>query len=217
MQVSDVTGDVDLQNDNGEIQLMTVGGTATLRTKFGKVEAFGVRKALTVTNDNGGVTVRDAGAAVTVKTKFGPAVVERSAGFVSAWNDNGAITVSQARAGVTATTKFAAVKLEGITGAVDVINDNGPIAVTDLRRSGAGKCDPVRLSTRFGSIDVGLPADADYDLSASTKFGKIQTNVAVTVQGQLQPEQVTGRIGRGGCELKLFNDNGGITINGVKK
>jgi hypothetical protein len=195
----------------------TVGGGAVLRTKFGLLEAVGVRKALTAANENGLVKIRDAGAGVTVTTKFGATVVERAGGAVNVLSDNGAITVTQGQAGVTAVTKFAPVTLDQVTGPVEVTNDNGAIAATGLRRSGAGKCDPVRLATRFGGIRVGLPADGDYDLTASTKFGKIQTNVGVTVQGELNPERITGRIGKGGCELLLTNDNGAIEINGAKR
>jgi len=36
------------------------------------------------------------------------------------------------------------------------------------------------------------------------------------MQGQISPENMTGKIGRGGCELRLINDNGGIDISAAQ-
>jgi DUF4097 and DUF4098 domain-containing protein YvlB len=180
------------------------------------LEASGVKKDISATNENGGITIRDAGGAVTAKTKFGATVLERVSGLVTAASDNGAITITRALAGVTASTKFAPVKLDQVAGAVEVMNDNGEIVVAGLRRIGKG-CEPVKLSTRFNGIRVELPADGDYDLAAKTMHGRITSDVTVLMQGQLREEQWSGRIGRGGCELRLVNDNGGITIHGGEK
>ena len=103
--------------------------------------------------------------------------------------------------------------MERVSGPVQVTNENGGISTMGLKPASNGACQPVRLSTKFGEIKLALPADADYDLTARTKFGKIHSAVTIAMQGQISTENMSGRIGRGGCELSLINDNGGIGIS----
>lgn len=229
IDVSDITGSADIttkfgkihvaniarsllaRNNNGDVHGYKVGGGATVTSSFGSINISDVGGDAVLQNDNGAVVLKGANGGAQLRSKFGNIEASGVRKAVAAMNDNGAISITDAQAGVNASTKFANIKLERIIGPIDATNDNGGITVTGRKKSAA--CEPVRLSSKFGNIKVAVPEGADYDLSARTKFGKIHTDVTITLQGQISTENMVGKIGRGGCELRLINDNGGIDIS----
>jgi hypothetical protein len=57
-----------------------------------------------------------------------------------------------------------------------------------------------------------VPRDAGYDVTARTSFGRIHSEPELVVSGALSADQIGGRIGSGGCELRLADQNGNIDI-----
>jgi hypothetical protein len=70
----------------------------------------------------------------------------------------------------------------------------------------------LELLTTNGSVDVTLPASAEFQVHASTTNGGIQTDFPVTVQGRFGPKSLSGTVGGGGRELKVATTNGGIEL-----
>ena len=72
----------------------------------------------------------------------------------------------------------------------------------------------VRLNafTTNGSVDVTLPASAEFQVDAATTNGGIQTDFPVTVQGRFGPKSLSGTVGAGGRELNVKTTNGGIEL-----
>ncbi len=205
-----------VKNDNGAVEGYKVNGNATVRTSFAAVQIAEVAGDAVVQNDNGGIALKDVTGGARLRTKFGTIDASRIGKVLTANNDNGSIHVFNAVGGSTVATKFGGIKLDGAGGPVEATNDNGEISVS-TRRGPVKGCEPIRLATKFSPIRVTLPAGGgDYDLSASTHFGKIHANVTVAVQGEQSENKMAGRIGRGGCELRLTNDNGGIDINAAQ-
>ena len=56
------------------------------------------------------------------------------------------------------------------------------------------------------------PAAAGYNVTARTSFGRIHSDGDITVTGDLSPDSLTGKIGSGGCDLRLMDQNGNIDI-----
>jgi hypothetical protein len=200
-----------VRNNNGDVQGYKVGGGATVTTSFGNINIADLQGDAVLQNDNGGVVLKGANGTAQLRSKFGNIDASGVRKAVTATNENGAINITDAQAGVTASTKFANIKLDRVIGPIDATNDNGAITVAARKKSAV--CEPMRLTSKFGNIKVAVPEGGDYDLSARTKYGKIHTDVTITLQGQISTENMSGKIGRGGCELRLINDNGGIDIS----
>jgi hypothetical protein len=49
-------------------------------------------------------------------------------------------------------------------------------------------------------------------VSASTTFGRVTSQPSISVGGPLGGESLTGKIGGGGCMLRLTNQSGNIDI-----
>jgi hypothetical protein len=86
---------------------------------------------------------------------------------------------------------------------------NGGVRVTMGDAKWSGELD---LTTTNGSVDVSLPASAEFEVHAATTNGGIQTDFPITVQGRWGPKSLSGTVGRGGRELKVATTNGGIEL-----
>lgn len=205
---TDIGGKLSASSSNGKIEGTKVGGPAELRTSFGSIDVSDIKAGVRAVSGNSGITLRDVGEAY-AKTTFGAIRVERAAGAVTAENSNGSIQVTGAKGAVSARGSFGGINVDGAAGAVDVTNSNGSVTVGGL--SGAG-CQPVVAKTTFGPIRVTLPPSAAYDVTARTSFGRVKSDFGITMSGTMGEDTVTGKIGAGGCELRLTGSNGSIEI-----
>jgi DUF4097 and DUF4098 domain-containing protein YvlB len=204
---------VSVENSNGAITVQDVGGGAVLITRFGPVDAQMVRGGLRVENDNGSIRAIDVDGETNLTTRFGLIVAGGIRGPVVAGNNNGGIRVVGATGSIRATTEFGAVTVRDVDGPVDIRSSNGNIDVDVAPKS--APCHDVTLSGRFGAIGVYV-SGGGYNVHASTKFGRVQSDVPILMTGTIKPRgqesSVTGTIGGGGCALRLTGDNGNISI-----
>ncbi|HKW33216.1 MAG TPA: DUF4097 family beta strand repeat-containing protein [Candidatus Acidoferrum sp.] len=63
-----------------------------------------------------------------------------------------------------------------------------------------------------GSVDVTLPAAAEFTLDAATTNGGIHTDFPITVQGSFNSKRLSGTVGAGGRDLRVSTTNGGIKL-----
>src|SRR5277367_4469910 len=66
--------------------------------------------------------------------------------------------------------------------------------------------------TTNGSVDVTLPASAEFKVDAGTTNGGISTAFPISVQGRFNSKSLSGTVGGGGRDLKLATTNGGIEL-----
>jgi DUF4097 and DUF4098 domain-containing protein YvlB len=132
-------------------------------------------------------------------------------GAFTADNSNGGVEAADVRGAAQVNTSFGPVTLRDVEGAVNVRNQNGAVEVTPLAQ--AGRCHNITVETSFSPIRVHLP-QAGYNVAARTSFGRIRTDVPITVTGSTGEGTLSGTIGAGGCSLQLTNANGDIQIAG---
>jgi hypothetical protein len=70
----------------------------------------------------------------------------------------------------------------------------------------------LELATTNGSVDVRLPASAEFEVNAATTNGGIHTDFPVTVQGSFSSKELSGKVGAAGRYLKVATTNGGIDL-----
>ena len=86
---------------------------------------------------------------------------------------------------------------------------NGGVRVSMGNAKWSGE---LELVTTNGSVDVTLPASAEFQVDASTTNGGIQSDFPITVQGRFGPKSLSGKVGGGGRELRVVTTNGGIEL-----
>jgi hypothetical protein len=206
-----IGGDAVIDNSNSGVTLADVTGSAQVHTSFGAVRVTNVAKGTRITAENGAVTVADLGGTVYVRTTFGMVDASKLEGELTVENSNGAVKASDVKGGASVRTSFAPVTLDGIGGKVDVENQNGSVDVRAVRAA-AGKCFPLSVRSSFGAIRVYLPDGAGFRVDAKTSFGKINSEMPLTLAGGMSGDEVTGVIGDGKCPLTVANSNGSIDL-----
>jgi Putative adhesin len=86
---------------------------------------------------------------------------------------------------------------------------NGGIHVSIGNAKWSGE---LKVRSTNGSVDVTLPASAEFTLDAATTNGGINTDFPITVQGSFNSKRLSGTVGAGGRELKVGTTNGGIKL-----
>jgi len=86
---------------------------------------------------------------------------------------------------------------------------NGGIHVSIGNAKWSGE---LKERTTNGSVDVTLPAGAEFTLDASTTNGGVNTDFPITVQGSFNSKRLSGTIGAGGRDLRVSTTNGGIRL-----
>ncbi|MGC2530746.1 MAG: DUF4097 family beta strand repeat-containing protein [Candidatus Acidiferrum sp.] len=86
---------------------------------------------------------------------------------------------------------------------------NGGVRVSMGNAKWSGE---LELETTNGSVDVTLPASAEFNVDAATTNGGIRTDFPITVQGRFGPKSLSGTVGGGGRQLKVATTNGGIEL-----
>lgn len=95
-------------------------------------------------------------------------------------------------------------------GTAEASSVNGDVTA---RLGRLGDARALKFTSVNGDVRVALPADAGFDLDASTVNGDIQSDFPVTVSGRLRRQQLRGRIGGGGPRLGLTTVNGGVRVS----
>jgi DUF4097 and DUF4098 domain-containing protein YvlB len=211
VDAANIPGDATVSNNNGAVTLNNVNGAVDVRGSFAPIRVTKAQKGAKVVAENASVTLADIGGAAYVKTSFGLVDVSRIDGELTVENSNGAVKASAIKGGASVRTSFAAVNLDGVGGKVDVDNQNGAVDVRGLGAT-AGKCFPVALRSTFAPIRIYLPDGEGFQVNARTSFGKINSEIPLTVSGSMTADNMTGKIGNGQCELTLANSNGNIDL-----
>jgi hypothetical protein len=92
---------------------------------------------------------------------------------------------------------------------VSATTTNGGIHVS---MGGAKWTGELKVRTTNGSVEVTMPASAEFRVNAATTNGGIQTDFPVTVQGSFNSKELSGTVGGGGRELKVATTNGTIRL-----
>jgi len=92
---------------------------------------------------------------------------------------------------------------------VSATTTNGRIRVS---MGGAKWTGELKVRTTNGSVEVTMPASAEFRVEAATTNGGIQTDFPVTVQGSFSSKELSGTVGGGGRELKVATTNGTIRL-----
>ena len=207
IELAGVGGDTVLNGSNAAVTVSDVAGSVQVHGSFGKIELTKIQKGVRVTGENAAVSVTDAGGTMDVKTSFGLVEATRIQGDLIVENANGAVKGSGIKGKASIRTSFASAWLEGVGGSIEVDNANGSIEVRNLGGK-AGACQPVSLKTSFAPIRVTLAEGSGWDVDARTSFGKIRSEMPLSVSG----DALSGKIGDGKCPLSLTDANGSIEI-----
>jgi hypothetical protein len=211
-----------------------------LRSRFGSIEASGLRAPLDIVNGQGSITLRDIRGG-RIENSFGSIRIDGSGGDTTVQNANGSISVSEVQGALSVTNRFASIVVRDVTKGLSIANTNGSVNVSDVRG-------PTSISDSFASIDarnIGGPTsianqngnvtadDIGGDLNVDTRFGLVK---AAHIRGNFTVDNANGGVSATdingnarvntsfasvflkdiGGGVSVENQNGAIAVNGLR-
>jgi DUF4097 and DUF4098 domain-containing protein YvlB len=124
---------------------------------------------------------------------------------------NGRVTVNGARGRIKAQSDFGDVDVSAEDAVVTLISNNGKVSFNGTLIDGEHT-----FQSDFGDITLTLPADLALNFDLKTDFGKIKSDLPVTISGEIDEKHWIGTINGGGAKLTASTQNGNITIQTSK-
>ncbi len=224
-----IGGKAEIRNSFGEVRFERIGGPLTVTAESSPVTGSGVAGDCRVTSSFAAIDVRGVegalevggeSAAVTVADVKKDASLRSSFEAIEARRVGGRLTVAAESAGVLAEdiggpsdirTSFGDVVLRRAAGPITVAGESAGVEIEDVKCPPAGCLIDVRTS--FRPIEVVLPAGAEVRGTAQAAFGRVLTDLPVTLlqSRELETQAVSFGEGAGGVTLQL-RTNGDITV-----
>jgi DUF4097 and DUF4098 domain-containing protein YvlB len=194
---------------------ITAPADTTLSTHdgSGNQELEGLRGTIDLEAGSGDLRLRDiVSSRVSLHDGSGDIVAQEISGPLTAEAGSGDVRVEEKGEGdVRIRTGSGEIDVRGVRGALRVESGSGD---TDISGANTG---PWDVRTGSGNVDLTLPAEAAFDLDATTGSGSVMTDrsISMTVQGDLRKSQHTirGKVAGGGPLLRVQTGSGDIRIH----
>jgi DUF4097 and DUF4098 domain-containing protein YvlB len=166
--------------------------SADLTTHNGDLKIKNLTGQLNGTTHNGEVTAEKISGAVELKTHNGKISCKEVAGNTQIQTHNGSVICEEASGDIKLQTHNGSAKAFYSAAALPICN--------------------VSIVTHNGNVGLTAPPNFSAKVEASTHNGSIDTDLPITVTGNITKNKLTGTIGAGQGELYLETHNGSIKI-----
>lgn len=224
ISVEDRDGAVDASSDNGDISVEKIKGDVSSHMRRGSFTAKNVAGNVTLDGRVNDTNISDVGGALNMTgTYWGDmqlARIAKQVHFTSSRTDlqfarlDGEFNMEpdDLRANSVVgpfkiDTRSKGIHLQDVSGEVQISNSNGTVEVRPKSPVG-----PVNITNNHGEIDVTMPANSGFQLSAQSLGGNIQSDYNLNVDNSHNVATATGTVGKGGPEVRLHADRGSIQI-----
>ena len=183
--------EVELRTGAGDIDITRITGPATVMVGAGRIEVEDVGRKVRLTSGAGDVRIRRIDDDVTVTTGVGDITAERVDGEIDLKTGTGDVELSR------------------VSGELDVKIGVGDIQIssTSPPRDGAW-----RIDVGTGDVEIVLPEDAEFWISAKTGLGSVRLDFPLTRTLHMKSRAVEGTVGSGGLRMHIRSGMGTIRI-----
>jgi DUF4097 and DUF4098 domain-containing protein YvlB len=230
VRVNDVAGNVSVSVARGDVEIRGAGADVRADIGHGDVRVSEAKGNIHVSGKGSEVELADVGGSATIEGEFyGPITarnVAKGARFVSERTDltlgalpgrftveSGDLRVENTSGPLLLTTREKDISLENVTGRIRVQNKRGDITV--LLHS-APK-DEIDLVNESGSVELSLPGNSTFELSAISHSGEINNEFESSALKSVQTDKgsdahLQGKVGAKGPKITLNTSYGPIRL-----
>jgi DUF4097 and DUF4098 domain-containing protein YvlB len=225
--ISNITGNVDIDSDNTGVRLSNIGGSVKVNARAsdilkaenvkGGVEFRGQRGSDIVLSDvQGQVIVAGNYTTIELRNLAKPVRYESSVTEFSveklpgeARLDLGDIRVENAVGPIRVSSKSRDVQIREFTNGLDLSIERGDIELSPA----ANQMAQIDVKTRSGDIELNLPGSARFDLNASTDRGELNNEFGEPLRTDHDNRggKIAGTVGSG-PKLSLHTNRGQVTV-----
>ena len=187
--IQDVRGPVKAEAASGSIRVNHIERQTQLSTLSGSIRADNIGDDIRASSASGTVTVSNIKGDVRISALSGSTQISKPGGRVEASTASGSVDVEGATSDV---------KAHAASGRVNVNGNPGATSYWDLK-------------TASGTVQLGVPASANFHLSAEAVSGEIKTDIPVVVEEQGK-HSLRARVGNGGGRVEVRTVSGEIRL-----
>lgn len=187
--IQNVRGPVKAQDVSGSIRAEHIDKQVQLGTISGSVYADKIGDDLRASSTSGTVTVSNIKGDVRISAVSGTTQIVKPGGRVEASTTSGGVEVQGATNDV---------KAHAVSGRVVVEGNPGANSYWDL-------------NTVSGSVQLGVPTNASFHLSAEASSGEIKTDISVVVE-EKSKHSLRAHVGNGGGHVEVHTGSGQIRV-----
>jgi Putative adhesin len=187
--IQNVRGPVKAQDVSGSIRAERIEKHVVLNAISGSIYADKIGDDLRASSTSGTVAVSNVKGDVRISAVSGTTQIVKPGGRVEASTTSGAVEVQGATSDV---------KARAVSGRVTV--DGNPAATSYWD-----------LNTVSGTVQLGVPSNANFHLSAEASSGEIKTDIPVVVE-EKGKHSLRARVGNGGGRVEVHTASGQIRV-----
>ena len=187
--ITNVRGPVKADAASGSIHVENVDRQTTLNTLSGSIDVQNIGDDLRASSASGSVTVSKIKGDVRISALSGMTQIADPGGRVDADTASGSVEVQGAMRDV---------KARAVSGTVNVQGNPGDTSYWDLK-------------TTSGVVQLGIPSNANFHLSAEAVSGQIKTDVPIVIEEQGK-HSLRARMGTGGGRVEVHTISGEIRV-----
>jgi hypothetical protein len=187
--IRNVHGPVKAQDISGTIHAENIQKQVQLTAISGAIYADNIGEDLRASNTSGTVTVSNVKGDVRISAVSGTTQIAKPGGRVEASTTSGALEVQGANNDV---------KAHAVSGSVSVQGNPGASSYWDL-------------NTVSGRVQLGVPSNASFHLSAEASSGEIKADIPIVVEEQGK-HSLRARVGNGGGRVEVHTASGQIHV-----
>lgn len=187
---------------------MPAGLRLSIKSISGDLRVVGIAQRVELESISGNVNLQASHGGVWVKTVSGDVTARDLKGDLEVKSVSGEVTVHDVVAGlVEIKTVSGDIDLRGQLGQVRAKSHSGEIDLRGSLRADGG----LQANSFSGDVAVLLPADAGFDLEASTRSGSVRVEHPLT-GSEKSSMRASGRAGQGGPKLRLGSFSGDLRV-----
>ena len=205
IEAEGIEGECRIENKNGEIAALNIGGDVDIDNSFGDIEVSNIGGKADISNNNGEISADNIGGSAVIENHFGDIEAEKVGGDLKVVNNNGRIYVREVRGKADLGNAFGDIGIKRVEGGITVENKNGRIEAEDVSGN-------AQIKNAFGDIYYKSASADNGDIYARTKFGSIDCNKPLQIKKEGQDTVAQGRLGTGQYKIELETNNGNIVI-----
>jgi DUF4097 and DUF4098 domain-containing protein YvlB len=187
--IQNLRGPVKAEAASGSIHVSHIERQTQLTTLSGTIRAEDIADDIRASSASGSVTVSNIKGDVRISALSGSTQVNKPGGRVEASTASGSVDVEGATSDV---------KAHAASGRVNVQGTPGATSYWDLK-------------TASGTVQLGVPANSNFHLSAEAVSGEIKTDIPVMVEEQGK-HSLRARVGTGGGRIEIRTVSGEIRL-----
>ncbi|MBV8513756.1 MAG: DUF4097 family beta strand repeat protein [Acidobacteria bacterium] len=188
--ITNVRGPLKVESASGSIKVSDIERQTTLNTLSGSIDAANIGDDLRAVSASGSVTASKIKGDIRISALSGGTQIVSPGGRVDADTASGTVDVQGATHDV---------KAHAVSGMVNVQGNPGDTSYWDLK-------------TASGVVQLGVPSNANFRLSAEAASGQIKTDVPIVIEEQGK-HSLRARMGNGGGRVEVHTISGEIRVS----